>query len=507
MQAELPARPGRPAPLAPLLAATASVLLVLMVAVLGPSAAEPPLPGPGLLPLSFAASPPAALVMGLLAAATLLGAVGIAGCWRAVRTGWSPDPRRLLATGALGAALLAVVPPVGSADPLSYAAYGRMAVTGHDPYATTPRTLAAAGDPVARAVEAPWQDSPSVYGPLATAEQRLVSQLAGRSVRTAVALLGLLNALAFVLTGLLLDRLVNRLSGPHGRRRSALLWTANPLLLQQLVAGAHLDAVVALAVVAGLAAVGATWLVRPRATRRVPSAAPAPAAPPGRMVAAGALIGAGVAVKAPAALVGAGLAWALRTDPRRLAALALGALAVVVPAYLSAGPHVLDQLRRASRYVSGASPWRPVASVLDRLLGLGPSRTLLGLLALLLGALLALALARGLPGRAPGVLPSGVRAATVLTIAYLFAAPYVLPWYDAVAWSLLALLPWSPYDGILLVRTAVLALAYLPGRVVPLPPVLHALGVGVRGGLAPVVLLVLVGWILYRWRAGIPTRR
>lgn len=504
MQAELPARPGRSAPVAPLLAAAASVLLVILVAVLGPSAVEPPLPGPGLLPLSFPAAPPAALVMGLLAAATLLGAVGIAGCWRAVRTGWTPDPRRLLAAGALAAALLALVPPVGSADPLSYAAYGRMATTGHDPYATTPRTLAAAGDPVARAVEAPWQDSPSVYGPLATAEQRLVAHLAGSSIRTAVALLGLLGALAFVLTGLLLDRLGSRLSGQRGRRRAALLWTANPLLLQQLVAGAHLDAVVALAVVAALAAVAAAAGVGKRLGA-------------GRLALAGALIGAGVAIKAPTGLVGVGLAWPLRTAPRRLAALALGGLAVAVPAYVSAGPHVLDQLRRASRYVSGASPWRPVASVLDRLLGLGPSRTLLGVLALVLAALLAAALARGLPGHAPGVLPAGVlppgvlpagvRAAAVLTLAYLFAAPYVLPWYDAVAWALLALLPWSPYDGILLIRTAVLALAYLPGRVVPLPPVLHALGVGVRGGLAPVVLLAVVGWILYRWRAGLPARR
>ena len=67
---------------------------------------------------------------------------------------------------------LALVPPFGSSDHLSYAAYGRMAVTGHNPYTTTPAALARLGDPVGAAVE-DWRNSPSVYGSLATAGQAL----------------------------------------------------------------------------------------------------------------------------------------------------------------------------------------------------------------------------------------------------------------------------------------------------------------------------------------------
>ena len=49
--------------------------------------------------------------------------------------------------------VLTLVPPFGSSDHLSYAAYGRMLVTGHNPYTTTPAQLAALGDPIARAVQ------------------------------------------------------------------------------------------------------------------------------------------------------------------------------------------------------------------------------------------------------------------------------------------------------------------------------------------------------------------
>ena len=48
------------------------------------------------------------------------------------------------------AAVLALLPPIGSADPLSYAAYGHMVTTGHDPYSTRPAALAGT-DPVAAA--------------------------------------------------------------------------------------------------------------------------------------------------------------------------------------------------------------------------------------------------------------------------------------------------------------------------------------------------------------------
>ena len=168
---------------------------------------------------------------------------------RAIRGGWSVPARAVLIAGLLAAAALTLVPPFGSSDHLSYAAYGRMLVTGHNPYTTTPAQLAALGDPVARAVQ-DWSGSPSVYGPLATAIQALASLAGGTSVRLTVFVLGLANLAAFGVTALLLHRMTR--DHPARQLRAALLWAANPLLLQVLVAGAHVDSQ---AVVFGVAAV------------------------------------------------------------------------------------------------------------------------------------------------------------------------------------------------------------------------------------------------------------
>ena len=75
------------------------------------------------------------------------------------------------------------MPPVGSGDHLNYAAYGRMVVTGSDPYVTTARDLPA--DPVTRAVQ-DWRSTPTVYGPVATAQQAFASLIGGTSVRLTV---------------------------------------------------------------------------------------------------------------------------------------------------------------------------------------------------------------------------------------------------------------------------------------------------------------------------------
>jgi alpha-1,6-mannosyltransferase len=455
-------------PYAALAALGGSIALVTFVAALGPSAVEPPLPGAGgLPPYAAALHPPAGLVVALLAAAVGLGTAGLLGAERAVRRGWAPAPRRLLAAGALAVAVLALTPPIGTADPQSYAAYGRLAATGRDPYASTPAELAATGDPVGRAVEPPWQRTPSVYGPVATAEQALLSRVGGSSVRTTVVLLAGVNAVAFLGTGLLLDRLAARYGDP-ARRRAALLWTLNPLLLYQLVAGAHLDALVVVAVAGALLALRRSALL------------------------AGLAAGAAAAIKAPAALVGAGLAWALLPARRRLLALMAGGLLVVLPAYAAAGPHAPAQLGRASRLISAATPWRLPAHFLDPALGAETSRRLIGALALLLAAALAVLLARGLPRRDNDEISAAIRAALILTLAYLLAAPYALPWYDATAWALLALLPASAYDRLLLARTATLSLAYLVGRVVPLSDPVRILTSVLRGGVAPAVLAALV---------------
>lgn len=457
----------------------AAVGLVWLTAFLGDSPATRGLPGAGALPpydlqtFSGTAAPSPWLVVALLVLATGAGLAGLLLAHAALARGWAPAPRRLLAGGLAAAALLLLVPPTTSDDLYSYTAYGRIAALGRDPYTTAPDDLP--GDPVADQAGDPWRSAPSVYGPVATAAQYVAARMAGPDVRTAAALLALLNAAAFGLTGLLLYRAA---ADDGGRRRAALLWTLNPLLLTHLVAGAHVDA---LLVAFGVAAV----LVARRS--------PLPA-----LVLAGALGGAAACVKASGALVGAALAWTERRRPRRLLALALGAVLVTPPAYLLAGGgSALEPLRRAARFVSFGSPWRALSVPLDSLAGSATSRTVVSALSLLAVAALCVLLARALPGsgspssRAP-------RAAAVATLAWLIGATYVLPWYDAWAWPFLALLPASRWDRWLAVRTAVLTVAYLPGRTTPLPPLLADLLSGTRLYVTPVAL-GLLAVVAVRW--------
>ena len=85
------------------------------------------------------------------------------------------------------------------------------------------------------------------------------------------------------------------------------------------------------------------------------------------------------------------------------------------------------------------------------------------------------------------------RAALAFTLAWLFAWPYVLPWYDALAWALLPLVAWSWVDWLVLARTAALAFGYLParGQSAPLPAGLDWLQSVVRTGVTPAVLAAL----------------
>ena len=231
--------------------------------------------------------------------------------------------------GLLAALALTLVPPFGSSDPLSYAAYGRILVTGHNPYVVAPDVLARMGDPVARAVQ-DWKTTPSDYGTVATAGQALASLIGGTSARLTVFVLSVLNLAAFAGTGLILHRLFR---GDRARQaRAALLWTANPLLLQVLVAGQHLDSQ---AIFFGVAAVAV--FIRRVAGRPVRQAACWAAA-------AGALAGLGFAVKITLALVGGGLALAVLQSCwsrwRRLIAIEAGlavGFAVVAGAALAAG--------------------------------------------------------------------------------------------------------------------------------------------------------------------------
>jgi hypothetical protein len=415
--------------------------------------------GGGFPPYAGHAHPSAALVTGLLIAAVVTGATGVALCWLALRRGWRPPVRRLVIVGSFVAIALTFLPHIGSADPESYAAYGREAAIGVDPYHADPTaTLTARHDPYAGIVEAPWQHTSSVYGPLATWEQDAATRVAGDDPRTAVWLLNLVGAIAFALTSLLLLTVVRG----QARDRVAVLWAANPLLLWQLVAGAHVDTLEIALAVAAVVAVRRSALL------------------------AGVLMGAAIIVKLPAGLVAAGLAWTLRRAPRRLAVFVTAGVAVVAAAYLTAGSHALDQARAASKYTSRATPWRPLATLLDHAWGRSTSREFIGAVALVIAAGVVVVLARGVRGEVLVVPPA------LLVLAYVLVTPYALPWYDGLAWALVVLVAASRLDLVLLAHTAALSLAYIPGRAVPLPSAVGSLTSALRDVVAPIVLGVLV---------------
>ncbi|MEU4537484.1 polyprenol phosphomannose-dependent alpha 1,6 mannosyltransferase MptB [Streptosporangium sp. NPDC023825] len=463
-----------------------SVAITVLIGLLGPSAMVPRLPGPSWHPpYSLEAHPGAHLAIALGAVAIVLGGLGLAA---ALRSRWRPDPRRLLYAGCAVAGLLAFLPPSGSADHLNYAAYGRLVTLGRDPYAITPAALP--GDPVTGAVEE-WAGVTSVYGPVATAVQALASLVGGDSVRLTVFAMAVVNAAAFVGTALLLHRFAR--GNADLQRRAALLWTVNPLMIYHLAAGMHVDTLAIACMVAALTVRGA---------------------------ASGLLLGVGIGVKLNAGLVALGPAWELRRSPGRLAVVAGTATATVVAIYAVAGPHVLDQVSAASRKVSLATPWQLVKVGLQSLFGPGAYSAWIQIGSLLLMACLAWLVLRasgvlrasvvpGVPG-VPGVQPAGAApvVAAAMVVAWLFAAPYALPWYDGLAFALLALASWPALEAFMVARVVVLSLGYLPAREALRPDDLLWTKTLLRETVVPWTLLALtVALAWWAARAGRRARR
>ena len=437
-----------------------SAALLIGTAALGPSAASPSLgPATALPPYALGVHPSSGLVTVLLVFAYLAGGTAVAsGLW-AVRHG-AVVPRSWIIAAGCVAALAVLVPPLGSADHLSYAAYGRIAVQGGDPYVVPPVSWAGGLDPVTSAVEDPWTRTPSLYGPVATGVQALASLVGGDNLRRTVWLWQLACLASWLAVGVLLRR--------RGGSRGAWLWLLNPVLLGLLLVGAHVDL---LAVALGL---GALVLLR-------------------RPLLAGVLLGAAVGVKLTFVLFAPAILYALwrnRSGWRPVLLGVAGAALVLVPSYVVAGSHAFDQLGQARRFVSLATPWRLLVDAYG-------ARGLVLLLWPLVAVVLVVLLARALRPRPAGsdVTSDAARAAVVLGAAYVLAAPYSLPWYDAIAWAPLALAT-TGLDALLLVRLVVLALAYVPGRVAGMSPQVHDLTLGYRREVAPWLGIGLLLWLV-----------
>jgi hypothetical protein len=448
-----------------LAAITAAVLIMIVLSAAGPSVTVPRIPRAGHLPWWHALHLTATFVTVSLWAAMALGCAGVIAGLVAVGRGARPPVRPVLAAAFLAVTALTVLPPAGSTDSISYAASGRILMTGHSPYVMTPRQLERDGDPVGRQIpsaEIPssWMNAVSVYGPVATAAEWGAAELGGTSLARITFWLKLEEALAFVAVILALDRLLR--ADPEMRLRAHLLWSVNPLLLWEIVAGGHIDG---LAVAFGLTGVAA---LRSRPARE--GGGSAPAVPAAGAALAGLLIGVATGIKVEYALFGLAVAWACRRSVRALAAAAAGFAVIAVPAYLASGTAAITVLVTRSGGITWDTMyqlfWRPVLGYTH--FGVSSVPPYLVLVSYLLFAVLVLLALARFPDLAPG--RPAVAPALALSLAWLFLTGFQRPWYDVMAVALLALYSASWLDWVVLVRLLAAATVYAQAVQSPAQP-------------------------------------
>ena len=388
------------------------------------------------LPLSPLPSWPAWVTCPATVGAVLLDALGLVGMLRARSRGWAPSPWRLYGASVLAVLILVNLTPVGSSDPASYAAYGRMAALGFDPYTTTPHD-ALQGTDYYGVISASWQRTPSVYGPVATWIQAAAAHIGGARPWVTIWVLLLVNGLTFLAVGWVLLRT------SKDPVRATLLWTANPLMLEQLVSGGHLDTFVAAGTVCGLR------LVRSGGS-------------PGRVALAGVVLGLTLGVKIDAGLVALALAWPMLRDRQwsRLAVMSGSCAVTLTVIYADYGLHALRPLSSASKLISVPSAWDIMSVLGNATIGAATTSAAICVLwPLLLAAFV------WLLGRTTGITsrePAGGLIALIV-IAWMCAAPWAMPWYSAPGWVALARSRRTALTAILVAQTALLAMVHSSG--------------------------------------------
>lgn len=379
-----------------------------------------------------------------------VGAIGLVIAWRAVTDGWRPRIHRMFYLGVGLSLATAAVPPLTSADVLMYAAYGRLQRQGLDPYSITPAEIfRQTFDPVLVWTERPWQDTPSVYGPIASATQWLANVLGGDSMHDVVFWLQLIHVVAFIVICAVMIKLA------HGdaalQTRSVLFTILNPLLIWSVVAGGHNEALTLVFAIVGLFFMRRSAFVT------------------------GIFIGLAGTVKVSLVFYGLAMVWGYRHDWRKALALCIGAVIPIAVLYGLFAPQALFAAARNTGYVSGGS-WAPwVDTALSWVLPADVARQLTGLLGWSGMLVIGWMLSRVLPwSPVPGArLPAQrdpltitVRTAVILCTAWLVTSPYTLSWYDLIAWAPLALLVPTRLDWLLVLRGAALSVAYVTGRTV-----------------------------------------
>jgi hypothetical protein len=408
-----------------------------------PSVATPPV----LLPLTSVARNLGAPHLPVLVANVVM-IVSIALCclglammlWANSR-GWSPNPRRVFLAAAAAVAVLVNITPVGSGDAASYAAYGRIAALGHNPYTFSPADLPGGTHNAYTAIVSPqWQATYSVYGPVATWMHLFAAWIGGPKPWLTIWVLMIMTGAAFLATGYVLLRTA------ENPVRAVLLWAANPLLIVVLVMGGHLDAFLALAAVAAI-------VTARRCTR------------PWHDLAVGLLVGLSAGLKINAAFVALAIAIPLVHDrawARLARTAAMAALTTLCLYFFSYGVTALEPLRKASTQVISPTLWRLGQVTVQHFWGDAATHTVTTVFGFVWPPLMLL-LAWYLYNRLSPDVPTVVAATCALTFAWMVVAPWQLPWYSSVAWVALALLPRNTLTRWLTIATGALALLHFNG--------------------------------------------
>lgn len=468
-----------------------ATVLTVAVGALGPSPVtltlgprESLLP-PYYLPAGTLPTPDEWLVSGLLFAAVVIGGAGLTVAVRALRNGWQPRVWRLFTFGlGLNVATL-MVPPMTSADVLMYAAYGRLQKLGIDPYDITPATVFRSQyDPVLRWTERPWQDTPSVYGPVMTWVQLQANNLGGENMHDIVFWLQLSAFLPFLVTSAVVVWLA------HGdellKGRAVLLTIANPLLIWAITAGAHNEGWSVMFAMLGIMLMRRTSF------------------------GAGVMIGLAGACKLSIGLYGLAMLWGYRRQPRRMLGLVLGTLASMGLLYGLFAPDALFAALRNTSYVSVGSWAQPFYTLLTYYMSGSAATSVLSVFSLAGTVLVASMLSRVLPwhpvaGIARDVAPQhdpitvAVRTALLLSVGWLTTSLYTLSWYDLIAWAPLALLGATRLDWLFTWRGVLLSLSYIPGRGLDYGDGLNAVASRIRDTFSPAMQLFVLAAIAWWW--------
>jgi len=145
---------------------------------------------------------------------------------------------------------LLIGPPLGSRDVYAYAAQGRLAAEGYDPYQEGPARLGL-DDPVLAPVDPLYRDAPVPYGPVFVFASSAIAQFSGDEVVVAVLAYRLIAVLGLLVAAFGVHDLARGLG--RDPVDALVLAFANPLVLLHLVSGAHNEAMMLAFLVTGVA--------------------------------------------------------------------------------------------------------------------------------------------------------------------------------------------------------------------------------------------------------------